>query len=73
MGVYTKQSKFDVDSIRNYLNLHLSRYKHPQYVENIQQWPLLPNGKIDRKKLKSLALSQFDSCLNLISTKDLDL
>ena len=65
--------KFDVDSIRNYLNLHLSRYKHPQYVENIQQWPLLPNGKIDRKKLKSLALSQFDSCLNLISTKDLDL
>ena len=42
--------------LREYLNPLLSRYKHPQHVYCMKEFPLLPNGKVDRKELKKKAL-----------------
>ena len=42
--------------LREYLNPLLSRYKHPQHVHCMKDFPLLPNGKVDRKVLKKKAL-----------------
>ena len=44
------------EELRAYLNPLLSRYKHPQYVHCMKDFPLLPNGKVDRKLLKGEAL-----------------
>ena len=44
------------ESLRDYLNPLLSRYKHPHFVHCMKDFPLLPNGKVDRKNLKSEAL-----------------
>jgi fatty-acyl-CoA synthase len=38
--------------LREFLNSCLSRYKHPHHVVCLKTFPLLPNGKVDRKKLK---------------------
>ncbi len=43
--------------LREFLNPLLSRYKHPQHVECMKEFPLLPNGKVDRKELKKKALT----------------
>ncbi|MDO9183321.1 MAG: hypothetical protein Q7U04_12985, partial [Bacteriovorax sp.] len=45
-----------VEELRDFLNPLLSRYKHPHFVKCLKEFPLLPNGKVDRKKLLSLAL-----------------
>lgn len=45
-----------LEALREYLNPLLSRYKHPQFVRCMKDFPLLPNGKVDRKYLKSEAL-----------------
>lgn len=47
---------FSVESLREFLNPLLSRYKHPQHVLCLKSFPLLPNGKVDRKSLKIEAL-----------------
>lgn len=44
-----------IDELRDYLNSRLSRYKHPHFVECLADFPLLPNGKVDRKELKKRA------------------
>lgn len=44
------------ESLRDYLNPLLSRYKHPHFVHCMKNFPLLPNGKVDRKYLKNEAL-----------------
>jgi fatty-acyl-CoA synthase len=44
-----------VEALREYLNPLLSRYKHPQFVQCMRDFPLLPNGKVDRKHLKTEA------------------
>jgi fatty-acyl-CoA synthase len=41
-----------VEVLREHLNSKLSRYKHPHYVQCMKSFPLLPNGKVDRKSLK---------------------
>lgn len=43
------------ETLREYLNPLLSRYKHPQHVMCMKEFPLLPNGKVDRKALKKKA------------------
>jgi fatty-acyl-CoA synthase len=45
-----------VEELREYLNPLLSRYKHPHFVKCLSDFPLLPNGKVDRKILKTKAL-----------------
>jgi fatty-acyl-CoA synthase len=50
------ESKMGVEDLRTFLNPLLSRYKHPQYIECRKDFPLLPNGKVDRKQLKREAL-----------------
>lgn len=45
-----------IEELREFLNPLLSRYKHPNYVHSMKSFPLLPNGKVDRKQLKALAL-----------------
>ena len=46
---------WNVTKLRHFLDPLLSRYKHPHYVVCLQEFPLLANGKIDRKKLREQA------------------
>lgn len=46
------EDQLSVENLREYLNPLLSRYKHPHYIKCLKQFPLLPNGKVDRKALK---------------------
>lgn len=53
---YLRANKeFDVSSLREYLGPHLSRYKHPHYVEMVKEFPLLASGKINRIELQAKA------------------
>ena len=54
----TNREDFLVDNLREFLNPLLSRYKHPHYLMALKDFPLLPNGKVDRKKLKQMALEK---------------
>ncbi len=47
---------FTVEELRGLLNHELSRYKHPQHIENVKEFPLLSSGKIDRKTLQAKAV-----------------
>jgi fatty-acyl-CoA synthase len=47
--------------LREFLNSCLSRYKHPHHVVCLKTFPLLPNGKVDRKKLKEESKIHLDS------------
>lgn len=47
---------FSMEELRQHLNPLLSRYKHPHFVKCMKSFPLLPNGKVDRKVLKAEAL-----------------
>lgn len=49
------EDQLSVEKLREYLNPLLSRYKHPHYIKCLKHFPLLPNGKVDRKALKSEA------------------
>lgn len=51
----TDELNITVDGLREHLNPLLSRYKHPHYVYCMKSFPLLPNGKVDRKSLKEEA------------------
>lgn len=46
------EREFDINEIRDFLNTRLSRYKHPHFIKILKEFPLLPNGKVDRKALK---------------------
>jgi len=48
----------DLETLREYLNPKLSRYKHPHYVRRLHDWPMLANGKIDRMDLVQKALAE---------------
>lgn len=52
--------EFSIEEVRHYLNASLSRYKHPHYVISLEEFPLLPNGKVDRNllKIKGAKISQ---------------
>lgn len=41
-------------SLQEYLRIHLPAYMIPQHIEFMQALPLLPSGKLDRKKLAAL-------------------
>jgi fatty-acyl-CoA synthase len=46
---------FSIEELRNLLTNKLSRYKHPHQIKYLEEFPLLANGKIDRKKLSEWA------------------
>lgn len=50
------EKEISVTELRDFLNPLLSRYKHPQHLKCLRTFPLLPNGKVDRKWLKAEAL-----------------
>jgi fatty-acyl-CoA synthase len=54
------ERNLEIAEVREYLNSKLSRYKHPHYVKCLKEFPLLPNGKVDRKDLKQRALSSLN-------------
>ena len=51
------EAQLNVDDVRHFLQSKLSRYKHPHFVRCVKDFPLLPNGKIDRSTLKKIAES----------------
>jgi fatty-acyl-CoA synthase len=48
----TIRDDITTEELREFLNPLLSRYKHPQFIQCKKEFPLLPNGKVDRKLLK---------------------
>ncbi|NOT78020.1 MAG: AMP-binding protein [Bacteriovoracaceae bacterium] len=52
----TNLETMTIEALRDYLNPLLSRYKHPHYICALKDFPLLANGKVDRKILKKKAL-----------------
>ncbi len=53
---YRAPESLELEDVREYLNPLLSRYKHPQYLKRISEFPLLDNGKVDNQSLKAMAL-----------------
>lgn len=51
------EKEISINELRDFLNTKLSRYKHPQYVKCLKEFPMLANGKIDRKALKQMAMN----------------
>ncbi len=43
--------------LKEFLNQRLSRYKHPHKIQCMKEFPILANGKVDRKSLKELSYS----------------
>lgn len=43
--------KFDLDGFKRFLNQKLPHYMIPVFYELVEAFPLLPSGKVDRKKL----------------------
>jgi len=43
------------EELREHLRKHLARFKVPKVIEFIPEFPLMPNGKVDRRALKSAA------------------
>lgn len=46
--------QLDAQTLINFVGERIARYKKPHYVEFVTQWPLAPNGSIDREKTKKL-------------------
>ncbi len=44
-----------LQELKNYFDEKLSRYKYPHYVTCLADFPVLANGKVDRKKMQNMA------------------
>lgn len=49
-------SVITLEALKEFLNNKLSRYKHPQYITCLSVFPVLANGKVDRKKMQEEVL-----------------
>ena len=49
------QTPLTLDELRRFLDDRLSRYKHPHYLFCLDNFPLLPNNKVDMKALAAMA------------------
>ncbi|WP_209124341.1 AMP-binding protein [Alkalihalobacillus sp. BA299] len=47
------------DEIRNYCEGKISRYKIPRYIEFVSEYPMTASGKIQKFKLREMALDSF--------------
>lgn len=55
---YRGSNDLELNKLRQFLNAKLCRYKHPLYLENIKDFPLLGSGKINKNTLKQEALNK---------------
>lgn len=61
----TKQDKhISINNIKNYINSNISFYMKPKKIIEIEKFPLNSSGKIDRKKLKQIALTYMEENKN---------
>lgn len=51
--VVTASAESSIDDLRRHLREKLPEYMHPSHIVPLAEFPLLPNGKIDRKALPS--------------------
>ncbi len=51
VAYFVADQDVSISDLRNYLVLHLPEYMIPSYLIKLEQMPLTPNGKIDRKAL----------------------
>lgn len=54
--VVRRQNKTSADGLRQYLSRFVPDYMLPQHIALLEQMPLLPNGKVDHRKLADVAL-----------------
>lgn len=52
------EADMDIEEMREFLNPLLSRYKHPHFIERLEEFPLLASGKVDRKTLQAKAVEK---------------
>lgn len=64
--VVSHESNISMYSIRNYINNNISFYMKPKKIIEISEFPRNSSGKIDRKKLKSLAEQYMSESRNLV-------
>ncbi|WP_268884684.1 AMP-binding protein [Alkalihalobacterium elongatum] len=48
------------DEIRNYCKGKISRYKIPRYIEFVSEYPMTASGKIQKFKLREVAMERFN-------------
>ena len=54
---YTARTPLSPGELRDYLQAKLPEYMIPSQFNNLEQMPLTPNGKIDRKSLSALEIT----------------
>ncbi|MFJ7979659.1 AMP-binding protein [Lysinibacillus xylanilyticus] len=65
-----QSTKFSDSVIRNELRKHLSHYEIPHCFIFVNNFPVTDNGKIDFKKLKTIAESELETRKNIFSIID---
>lgn len=61
-----KKQHSNIDDINKFINNKLTFYMRPKKVIRIEEFPLNNSGKIDRKKLKEMAIELLESKTNII-------
>lgn len=51
----------DVRNVKSFCERNLPRYMLPSAIWTVEEWPLTPNDKIDRRALQALAKRNFDA------------
>jgi amino acid adenylation domain-containing protein len=57
VAYFTKKETVDIALVKKYLSEKLPSYMIPSHLELLDEIPLTPNGKIDRKALEKLKIS----------------
>ncbi len=52
VATFTRERDGRLETLRDFLNPILARYKHPHHLKILERMPLLANGKIDRNRLR---------------------
>lgn len=50
----------DVDGIKAYVKSHMARHKTPKYVKFVDSFPMTGSGKIQKFKIRDMAIEEFD-------------
>ena len=64
-----KEKNITLYNIKNYINNHISFYMRPKKIIELENFPRNSSGKIDRKKLKNIAMKYMEENRQLISPK----
>ncbi len=49
-----KGARLDEEGIREYLNSRMAKYKIPSRIMFTDEIPLTPNGKVDKKRIRTM-------------------